>query len=446
MSKLTITAPVNANYCATVVSLTEFRELANCDNVKAAIIFGNSVIVGKDQQVGDVGLFFPVETALSKEFMSYNNLFRKSAQSAEGSNIDPDKAGFFEQHGRVKAVKFRGHKSEGFWIPISSLDYIQLGDVEWIIGASFDKIDTYEICKKYMPKMNPARQFKAQGRLARLEDDIAPNQFRFHFDTENLRRNIHKIQPTDIISISEKWHGTSVVISKPLTRVKLKWYERLLQKLGINIQTQEYGLVYSSRRVIKAVNGKAKQGRSFYTSDVWGAVAQEVEEKIPAGFTLYGEIVGYTPDGAEIQKGYTYGCAPGEHRFLVYRVTFTNEDGYVVELSWPQMREFCENKNIEVVPTLYYGHAIQFYDRIDAVLTTQAWQQELLGALESAYVCDQMCCHNCFKVPAEGIVVRIDRLNGCESYKLKNFRFLEWESKALDKDVVDIEMEESIAS
>lgn len=70
-------APRNANYAATVVQLNSFVALDGCDRIKSALIFGNSVIVGKDSRAADLGLFFPVETALSDEFLCNNNLYRK---------------------------------------------------------------------------------------------------------------------------------------------------------------------------------------------------------------------------------------------------------------------------------------------------------------------------------------------------------------------------------
>jgi hypothetical protein len=101
---LKLTAPRNPNYAATVVELKDFVDLPNCDNVKHALIFGNAVIVGKESSAGDVGLFFPVEAALSPEFLANNNLYRKNAQTTLSSNIDPEKSGFFEAHGRIKAI------------------------------------------------------------------------------------------------------------------------------------------------------------------------------------------------------------------------------------------------------------------------------------------------------------------------------------------------------
>ena len=352
-----LTAPKNPNYCATVVKLQHFTTLEGCDRIKAALIFGNSVIVGMDAKEGDVGLFFPVEVALSDPFLCYNSLYRKP----EWGNANKEAKGFFEQSGRVKCVKFRGYKSEGFYIPVSSLQYIDPNwDTNWMtldVGTSFDEIDGHPICHKYVPKRNPGRENPAQARQAKLIDQIVPNQFRFHPDTEQLRRNVHKISPEDIISVSSKWHGTSVVISKILVQRQLPWYEKVLKSVGVNVQTTEYGLVYSSRKVVKSVNGVEKTNRHWYGEDIWGVVAKEVSDKIPAGYTIYGEIVGWTPEGSPIQQGYHYGCKPGQHRLLVYRVTCTNADGLPLELSWPQLFDFTKKYGFEMVKKLYYGKA-----------------------------------------------------------------------------------------
>nr|MDA3854971.1 hypothetical protein [Candidatus Woesearchaeota archaeon] len=68
--------PKNINYCGTVVKIEQLIPLDNCDNVLHASIFGNLVIVSKNTEVGEIGIFFPVETQLSKEFLSENNLYR----------------------------------------------------------------------------------------------------------------------------------------------------------------------------------------------------------------------------------------------------------------------------------------------------------------------------------------------------------------------------------
>ena len=72
------------------------------------------------------------------------------------------------------------------------------------------------------------------------------------------------------------------------------------------------------------------------------------------------------------------------------------------------------------------------------------WQNWFLHTLEKNFVTDGDCPYNKGKIPAEGIVLRVDRLSECESFKLKNFRFLEHESKLLDKGEMDLETAESV--
>jgi hypothetical protein len=442
LKRMKLKEPTNANYAVVVCSLDKFIDLPNCDNIKAALVCGgNSVIVSKSAQTKEIGLYFPVECQISHEFLSQNNLYRKG----EWGNIDSTKSGFFELNRRVKAVKFRGNKSEGFWIPVNSLSYLGIPIEAFTEGLTFDAIGDNEICRKYIAKRNPIGQPKLRGRQPRLEDKIVEHQFRFHYDVENLRRNIHKIQPEDWISISDKWHGTSVVIANVLVNRNLPFYERILKWFGVTIQEHEYGLAYSSRRVLKEVNGETKTNLHFYGTDIWGLAANKIKDIIPKGYTIYAEIVGFTPSGAEIQKGYSYGCPVGSHRLLVYRVTSTNPDGHTIELNWPQMVEFCTKYGLENVKELWYGKAKHFLDTAwtGSDFDIRTWQENLLSLLEATFVRDQMCEYNEYKVPAEGIVVRIDKLDQSEAFKLKNFKFLCEESKLLDKGESDIETEQS---
>jgi hypothetical protein len=447
---MTLQPPKNRNYCATVVALSHFVDLPNCSNVKAAIIYGNQVIVGKDTQTGAVGVFFPVETQILREFLASNNLYRKP----EFGNLDPEKKGFFEEHGRVKALKFRGHKSEGFWIPLESLSYLGIPLGEFVVGIEFDEIGDHPICKKYVPRQNSRvgnGTSTGGGRKASVADNIVDGQFRFHPDTDNLRKNVHKLTPDMFVSISDKWHGTSAVFANVLVKRPLSRLERIARWFGVKVQEQEYGFTWSSRRVIKGVdNTPSATACHFYPEDIWGRVAAEIKDCIPKGITLYGEIVGYTGNGAAIQSmgglPYNYGCQSGTHRFIVYRVTSTNADGKVVEFSWLQMKEFCTRYGLEMVKELWFGRAGEFGSVWLQELSgkdLQRWQKEFLQELEQEFVSDGDCLYCNNGLPAEGIVVKVDRLDEDEAYKLKNFRFLEAETKSLDAGELDLETQES---
>lgn len=437
--------PANSNYACSVIQLSSFVELENCQHVKAALLYGNSVIVSKTAQAGELGLFFPVETAISKEFLGANNQFRKP----EMGNTDPEKKGFFEEQGRVKAMKFRGHKSEGFWVPIEYLSYTGLDLSEFKPGMEFDAIGDRKICEKYIPRRNKVQGpgGKHQGRQDRAEDRIVEGQFRFHIDTDNLRRNVHQIQPDMWISISSKWHGTSAIFANLLVKRELNWLERLLKRCGVKVQDHEYGYIWSSRRVVKGVGGQEKANSiHYYDTDIWGIVAKEIADRVPLGYAIYAEIVGFTPEGSPIQGGYHYGCERGSHRTLVYRVTVTNPDGKIIELSWQQMKEFCARNGLEMVKELWYGQARNFGGdglwRLAAV-DVQAWQVEFLKTLETMYVRDEMCEYNNMDVPREGVVIKVDWLDEAVAFKCKQWNFLLRESAQNDLGVVDIETEQS---
>lgn len=75
--KMKINKPKNPNYCATVVQIKRLVELEKCDNLQGAIIMGNQVIVDKSVKEGDVGLYFPLETQLSEQYLSNNKDIKK---------------------------------------------------------------------------------------------------------------------------------------------------------------------------------------------------------------------------------------------------------------------------------------------------------------------------------------------------------------------------------
>jgi len=430
--------PKNKNYCATVVQITTLVPLANCDNVQSAVIFNNQVIVGKDTQVGDIGLFFPVETALSPIFLGMNNLYREPTL-----NENNTKKGYFEAHGRIKCVKFRGHKSEGFFVP---LDYLFSAfpelPTEFKVGDEFDEYEGYLVCFKYVPKRNHVSLENARdrrrARRQRPEDAIVDGQFRMHIDTYNLRKNIHRINADDIISITDKWHGTSGIVGNLLVKRKLNWFNRLLSFVGVPVQKTKYDIVHSSRRVVKGVGTTEKSGVHFYGDNIWGVVAKEIADRIPKGYTLYFEIVGYVGE-KPIQKGYTYQCEINTHKVLVYRITVTNEDGKVLELDYPQRIAFCAKYGFEHVKHIYYGYAYGIDG--SATYNINTFQEDFLELLEAK--CMSRKCEYNPGMPAEGIVVRREGLiDECDLFKLKSFEFLSKESLELDSGEIDMETAE----
>lgn len=420
----------NPNYIATVVEIDNIIELENCDNIQATSIFGNSVIISKDVQIGDMGLFFPVETKISSEFLSHNSLYRDKTL-----NRDKERAGFFELNGRIRAMKLRGNRSEGFYIPIDSLRGLVTDISKFSVSDEFDHINGNMLCEKYIVPVKSQSQSQGQKKkdLADKFDKLISGQFNLHVDTNQLGKNIHKINPDDIISITAKLHGSSFVSSYILCNRKLTIRDKIARLFGVKVKDTEYDYIYSSRKVIKNRYLTKTEHVDYYKEDIWGTVHKELGPFLDKGMTVYGEVVGFLKSGGYIQKNYDYGCKPNEHKTFIYRITSTNEDGKVFEWSMLQIQQWCKAKGLLAVPLLYYGEAMELFD----IPTMNHWHQEFLKSLQEYYL-EKKCtiCQN--DVWGEGIVLRTESLD-IEAYKLKSHNFLIDESKSLDNGDVNIE-------
>lgn len=429
--------PINPNYCATIVEINTFVPIENADAIQHAIVIGNSVIVGKNIERGEIGVFFPLECQLNPKFLTTHNLYRDKKL-----NANQEKAGFFESNGRVRAVRLRGAKSEGFFIPLSSIapEYQDL--IELSIGDDFDYLNGEWFCRKYLIKASQVQKERQGKQVSTKFNRLVDNQFHLHVDTINAKKAFGTIiKPDDLISITDKFHGTSAVFSNIIVKRELKWYEKFLLKLGVRIQQTEYDNIYSSRKVIKNqyINPAATSG--FYgTNDVWCHFNEQLKDILPKGISVYGEIVGYLPGETKaIQKGYTYNCDVGYADLYVYRMTFTNSDGIVFEFTYGQIKDFCKKYGIKYVPEFYYGFAKDLYPDISV---DSHWHQNVLHRLMIDFNLEKDCKYNP-GMPAEGIVIRPERTYDCVPLKLKSFNFLQYETTLLDVGEEDIESAES---
>ena len=495
MSKLEVSNP---NYAAQIVVINQFKDLEGCDNVKAAIVNGEQVIVGKDLEPGVKGVMFPLECTLSPVYLSKNNLY-----SEPSLNADQTKKGFFGKHGRVVAKKFRGHQSDGYFASLESLSVLGIDIHDLKQGDVFTGIDGTPICWKFIPTPKTEKKNgKGITKTKRPTTDkfIQEGVFRLHYDTTNINRYSGRFDEDPVVSISYKLHGTSAIFANlPVRRfhpIKRWWMdhnifvdhsvtkwvngilkawrisqkitksistalssiedfvvsslystdntygESLIRMLGFDVVTHSYNSVASSGRVIKYV-GSSRNTKGFYEDDIWSIVNEEVKDRIPKGFTVYGEIVGYTPSGFPIQGEYTYGCERGEHKFFVYRVTQTNADGQVFELSWPTMLLFCKKYDFTPVPELFYGKVSSFLFENGRTLSDDEKLGDVFIEKMSELYLD-IPCFMCKKpLVCEGVVVRIDGLHSSEAFKHRSYGFKEFESKQNDKGIVDIETMQS---
>ena len=432
--KLTIKTG-SENYTASVVKIKEILPIEGADKIGRVIVNGNVVVTSKETDISKPLVYFTALSQLSDDLCRRGNLYTSSEM-----NKDNTKKGFIEKSRRVKAIKLRGVISNGLLLPLNLFpEGLKVGD-------EFTHIDGVEYVIKYKAPITQTdplakRDTKRNNKIKRFNRMIE-GQFSFHDSTSHLAKNLHRLTPNTVVSITDKLHGCNGVIGNVLVKKELTLKERISKFFGINVHDTYYDVIYSSRSVIKNSTVNKEKGGGFYGEDVWGAVKKEVEHLIPKGVSLYGEICGYTPENKMIQKGYDYFCKEREHKFMVFRITQTNVDGYTTEFTPTQIKTFCDSRGLK------HSGYIKFFGELSTFLPMKEGEDlELWRIRLYEYLCelytekDCTLCSN--KVPEEGIVVRIeDGKNEYNAFKLKSQRFILGEVAEQDKGETNIEDEQ----
>lgn len=404
--------PVNEAYAATIVKLDHTYPLDNSDNLVGARFFGYSAVVPKDYPTG-LYVMFSAETQLSEEYCRENNLFRHG-----NLNKDESKKGYIEDNRRIRAIKLRGNTSNCVVMPLDSLSFTGVDISQLNEGDTFDELGEHKICEKYVVK-STAREIKTQApKFSRVDKRLMPE----HIKTLQFWRHQQQFN-SKLVVITQKLHGTSVRISNIPVAKKLTWLEKMMRKLGVNVQDHEYDHVYGSRRVIKDINGDQNH---FYDTDLWTEHGEKVKDAVPKNYILYGEIIGWVDKQKPIQPHYTYNLKPGESELYIYRVAVVNPDGVVTDLSWDGVREFCFERGLNHVPELarMWGRDLDVDDFMNKQYNVQGFKQAI--PLSSA------------KTKDEGVCIRYEAQVPVIA-KAKCSEFLGHETKILDQGQEDVE-------
>ena len=456
--KLIQSKKASINYLSKIVNITEFRTHPNAEKLKCCIVDGFNIITGINSEPG-LYVYFPGLSQINSDFLSYANLYRHKEL-----NKDPEQSGMFEDNGRVKSIRLRGELSEGFILPIVVLQNYVLSVTNKELdnvteGIEFDSVEhdgkEFWISKKYIPKYTRT-QGSGSGnnnqskKVSKKLNKVIDTQFRFHYDTVILKKAPYVLNPEAIIQISSKIHGTSGISAHVICRREETLKEKILRFLRINTEEKtQYDYLYSSRTIIKNKYYNENVSGGYYGVDVWAEADKVVRPHLERGQTAYYEIVGFLPNGKYIQKNYDYGCvAPRENetytpekhfKVRIYRVTYTNVDGKVLEYTTHQVQQWCEKNGLVPVEEYYYGKAKDLYPDIDP---SEHWNENFLNQLanDKAFNMEKSSpeCKN--KVPHEGIVIKIED-GMSRAFKLKCFAFLNKEQAALDKGEENIEDE-----
>ena len=469
-------------YKAYVTTLKNVRKHPNADKLLLADCFGNTVCVSLDYTEGMIGVYFPTDGKLSEEFCAQHNLVRKKDENGVniGGYLDPEKR-------NITAIKLRGEKSDGLFMPISCLDYcFDKGTAaeNLAVGDTIDVVIGHLICEKYIPKK--ANRTSAGGAGTRAhrhaKRSIAPPFFE-HADTEQLAYNLAAFKPGDLVEITLKMHGTSQRTGylKVFKGMKRTFWDKIFRREGTEIY--DWGYVSGTRRtVLDDFEG------GFYGSNAFREIhAKQFEGKLRKGETVYYEVVGFTDTGAGImgagnneklgkdfvkQYGketiFSYGCYPTgckevetgssaimagdkmvekttyfeiveapQSDIYVYRMTSTNEDGDVVEYTPDFMRYRCEQMGVKCVPVFWTGFIPENPgSATDPTITAGEW---IKNKAELFYEGADPIGKTHVR---EGIVARVINRPKFTAYKHKNFEFKVLEG--IIKDVAEApDMEEA---
>jgi hypothetical protein len=413
------------NNVAYVAVLKNIQPIEGADKIVSADVVLNGVkqtqvVVGVDTQEDTPIVYFDSNMALSDRVIQDY----------------PDLATYLAKGNRVRVVKLKGVISNGLAVEVEKF-YRYTHDVSLIHGYSFTKLEDTEICHKWLPPVKSIpTQGKKKGRGGKTISRMIPGQFHFHIDTDQLPRNLYKLQPDQIISISRKIHGTSAIASKCLVKKSLNLISKIAKVIGVPVVDSIYDYIYASRTVVK--NDCVTKG--FYGTDIWTDAGKKYfEGTLHDGETVYYEIVGYLPNSSSmIQKGYPYGCKQGEYKVAVYRITKTGPDGDVVEYSWQAMKERCVEIQVPMVEEYDYGRVSSIYADYTGwnCQAQDDWRNRFMTNLKSRYL--DKDAKDCNNNPDEGIVIRIEGKD-IQAFKYKSEKFLLKESKAKEEEVVDIE-------
>ena len=414
--------------------------------MKLADCFGNTICVGIDAAEGEIGIYFPCDGQLSIEYCEQNNLVRKKDENGNniGGYMDPDKR-------NVTAIKLRGEKSDGLFMPIESLVFTGVDISTFKMGDTITVVNGHEICKKYIPVNKKTSHVSEGNRTRKKKAPVAP-LFVEHADTEQLAYNMDAFKPGDEIEITLKMHGTSQRTGYlPVFKgYKRTLWDKICRRAGEPIYEWDY--VSGTRRtILENFDG------GFYGSNAFRKQHEDLfRGKLWKGETVYYEVVGFTDDGASIMAScsnkklndkefikkygditiFSYGCSPTgaisvgakdvgncvdvkvpKSDIYVYRMTMTNEDGNIIEYPPDFMRYRCELMGVKTVPVLWKGTVEENIDWNDAGMTAGEWVKNMA---EEFYDGPDPIGKTHVR---EGVVVRIINKPKFCAYKHKNFSF-----------------------
>ena len=159
-----------------IICKIKVSPILGADKIQVANCAGYTAIIGKDHIDGELGIFFPSDGQVSHEMMKFNKLHRNDG-------------GYLENNRRIRTIKLMGIKSEGIWLPISSLNWTKDKIIKKISrnvpkslilnlnkeisdlkeGDQFTHINNVYVCNKYTTNATKDKTKKPKSWISRLK-------------------------------------------------------------------------------------------------------------------------------------------------------------------------------------------------------------------------------------------------------------------------------------
>lgn len=297
----------------------------NADRLEIATIYGFQVIIKKDSyKGGDEVLYIPIDSILP--------------QNLEDHLFPPDSKVKLTKH-RVKQIRLRKIASQGM--------IVSPEDIQAVYGFTPRTLeDDYAVdlqITKYEP---PAPKFQSEmGAGGRKIKPLENPLFHKYNGLDNIKWFPTLFKEGELVVFQEKIHGTNARAAKLPYTANTIW-KKLKRFLGL---TPKYEFCYGSNNVqLQERSGYT----GFYGEDIYGKTLQSIdaESKLKDGETIFGEIY-----GSGIQKGYSYGCEEGVHKFILFDVKVLNDDGTQKWLSPDEVNAYAAERGFDTVPEIYRG-------------------------------------------------------------------------------------------
>lgn len=317
---------------AHIETIAEKRDIPGADQIEMIRTLGWECVVKKNDgfQIGDKIVYVEIDSIMPQK---------------------PEYEFLRERKFRIRTIKLRKQISQGLVLPLTCLPEDLRNkpvgtDVTKALGiVAYDPDpEPVEVYKK-LPK--PLEKFKVfllshkitrpLGRMLFLKERKQrwPGEWLHKTDEEriqNVFNRISKYFAGQMFYVTEKLDGSSMTVFSRSEKLG-KFYGLCSRNLYI-LKTP---LPFYKRLFVNEPKGDNNDFKKVFERD---RIVEKLK-KIPYSVTVQGELVGPGRNGNKHQLA--------DHDFYVFNVV-KNRDGY--QLSYPEMKEFCENYGFKIVPLI----------------------------------------------------------------------------------------------